>query len=45
MDKTSRGQFKPTLGLVDATTIAIGAIIGGGIFAVTGIVAVCPAPR
>jgi APA family basic amino acid/polyamine antiporter len=39
MDKTSRGQFKPTLGLFDATAIAIGAIIGGGIFVVTGIVA------
>jgi len=39
MDKTSRGQFKPTLGLFDATAIAIDAIIGGGIFVVTGIVA------
>jgi basic amino acid/polyamine antiporter, APA family len=32
-------QFKPTLGLFDATAVGLGAIIGGGIFVVTGIVA------
>jgi APA family basic amino acid/polyamine antiporter len=32
-------ELKPSLGLFDATAIGIGAIIGGGIFVVTGIVA------
>ncbi len=32
-------RLKPTLGLVDATAISVGAIIGAGIFVVTGIVA------
>ncbi|MGA9099138.1 MAG: amino acid permease [Methanotrichaceae archaeon] len=32
-------KLKPTLGLLDATAINIGAIIGAGIFVVTGIVA------
>lgn len=32
-------QLKPTLGLFDATAISVGAIIGAGIFVVTGIVA------
>ena len=31
--------LKPTLGLFDATAISVGAIIGAGIFVVTGIVA------
>ncbi|MEM2896799.1 MAG: amino acid permease [Candidatus Bathyarchaeia archaeon] len=31
--------LKPTLGLLDATAISVGAIIGAGIFIVTGIVA------
>src|SRR3972149_10021675 len=37
--KGSRDDLKPTLGLFDATAIGVGAIIGGGIFVVTGIVA------
>jgi len=32
-------RLKPTLGLFDATAISVGAIIGAGIFVVTGIVA------
>jgi len=32
-------KLKPTLGLFDATAISVGAIIGAGIFVVTGIVA------
>ncbi len=32
-------RLKPTLGLLDATAISVGAIIGGGIFVVIGIVA------
>jgi len=32
-------QLKPTLGLFDATAISVGAIIGAGIFVVTGIAA------
>jgi len=39
MGKTPEGQLKPTLGLYDATAIGIGAIIGAGIFVVTGIAA------
>ena len=34
-----RLKLKPTLGLLDATAISVGAIIGAGIFMVTGIVA------
>jgi len=32
-------RFKRTLGLFDATAISVGAIIGAGIFVVTGIAA------
>ena len=32
-------RLKPTLGLMDATDISVGANIGAGIFIVTGIVA------
>ena len=39
MKDGSPSELKPTLGLLDATAIGIGAIIGGGIFVVTGIVA------
>jgi len=41
MGKNSDHQsgLKPSLGLFDATAISVGAIIGGGIFVVTGIVA------
>jgi APA family basic amino acid/polyamine antiporter len=38
-DKPEQKQLKPTLGLWSATAINVGAIIGGGIFVVTGIVA------
>jgi len=34
-----QSQLKPSLGLFDATAISVGAIIGAGIFVVTGIVA------
>src|SRR4030042_1830639 len=34
-----RPRFKKTLGLFDATAISVGAIIGAGIFVVTGIAA------
>jgi len=34
-----RLKLKPTLGLLDATAISVGAIIGAGIFVVTGTVA------
>jgi hypothetical protein len=34
-----RLKLKPTLGLLDATAISVGAIIGAGIFVVTGIMA------
>jgi APA family basic amino acid/polyamine antiporter len=37
-EETQRG-LKRSLGLLDATAISVGAIIGGGIFVVTGIVA------
>jgi len=37
--KRSETGLQPILGLFDATSIGIGAIIGGGIFVVTGIVA------
>lgn len=39
MAETDRKRLKPTLGLWSAVAINIGAIIGGGIFVVTGIVA------
>jgi len=41
MDKeeAKRSELKPSLGLWDATAISVGAIIGAGIFVVTGIVA------
>lgn len=41
MDEKSneQSQLKPCLGLFDATAISVGAIIGAGIFVVTGIVA------
>jgi len=41
MDKegAQQGGLKPTLGLFDATAISVGAIIGAGIFVVTGIAA------
>jgi APA family basic amino acid/polyamine antiporter len=41
MDKEGSQQsgFRPSLGLFDATAIGVGAIIGGGIFVVTGIAA------
>jgi len=35
-----RVALKPTLGLLDVTAIGVGAIIGAGIFVVTGIAAV-----
>ena len=39
MTETEQKRLKPTLGLWSATAINVGAIIGGGIFVVTGIVA------
>ncbi|MGF3523209.1 MAG: APC family permease [Candidatus Bathyarchaeia archaeon] len=39
INKNEQKQLKPTLSLLDATAISIGAIIGGGIFVVTGIAA------
>lgn len=39
MSKEVQSKLKPTLGLLDATAINIGAIIGAGIFVVTGIAA------
>lgn len=39
MDYISKGHLKSSLNLFDATSIGLGAIIGGGIFIVTGIVA------
>ncbi|MEM3770435.1 MAG: amino acid permease [Candidatus Bathyarchaeia archaeon] len=38
-DNSRRGELKPTLGLYDATAISIGAIVGAGIYVVTGIAA------
>jgi APA family basic amino acid/polyamine antiporter len=38
-ESRSRSRFQPALGLFDATAISVGAIIGAGIFVVTGIVA------
>lgn len=42
--KRSETELQPILGLFDATAIGIGAIIGGGIFVVTGIVTAWQAP-
>src|SRR3989337_3975356 len=39
MEEKEHKALKPTLGLWGATAINVGAIIGGGIFVVTGIVA------
>ena len=39
MEETENKRLKPTLGLWSATAVNVGAIIGGGIFVVTGIVA------
>src|SRR3989337_1122286 len=39
MEEKEHKALKPTLGLWSATAINVGAIIGGGIFVVTGIVA------
>jgi APA family basic amino acid/polyamine antiporter len=39
MGESSSGKLKSTLGFFDATAISLGAIIGSGIFVVTGIVA------
>ncbi len=39
MTHGSRAALKPALGLLDATAIGVGAIIGAGIFVVTGIAA------
>jgi APA family basic amino acid/polyamine antiporter len=38
-EDTQQSRLKPSLGLFDATAISVGAIIGGGIFVVTGIAA------
>jgi APA family basic amino acid/polyamine antiporter len=38
-ESSSQSKFKQTLGLFDATAISVGAIIGAGIFVVTGIAA------
>jgi APA family basic amino acid/polyamine antiporter len=38
-DAFEQSELRPTLGLFDATAISVGAIIGAGIFVVTGIVA------
>jgi len=38
-ERTPGSRLSPALGLIDATAIGLGAIIGGGIFIVTGIVA------
>jgi basic amino acid/polyamine antiporter, APA family len=39
MDKSDSRGLKPALGLIDATAISVGAIIGAGIYVVIGIVA------
>jgi len=39
MAEPEQKKLKPTLGLWSATAINVGAIIGGGIFVVTGIAA------
>lgn len=38
-EETKQSGLKPTLGLFDATAVSVGAIIGAGIFVVTGIAA------
>ncbi|HUW48288.1 MAG TPA: amino acid permease, partial [Patescibacteria group bacterium] len=38
-EQTRQSKLKPTLGLFDATAVSVGAIVGGGIFVVTGIAA------
>jgi len=38
-ENVQQSRLKPTLGLFDATAISVGAIIGAGIFVVTGIAA------
>ncbi|MEM3596918.1 MAG: amino acid permease [Candidatus Bathyarchaeia archaeon] len=38
-EKAKQSKLKPTLGLFDATAISVGAIVGAGIFVVTGIAA------
>ncbi len=38
-EESSHSRFKPALGLFDATAISVGAIIGAGIFVITGIAA------
>jgi APA family basic amino acid/polyamine antiporter len=38
-DNSQESKLKPILGLLDATTINVGAIVGAGIFIVTGIAA------
>ncbi|MBS7635898.1 amino acid permease [Candidatus Bathyarchaeota archaeon] len=38
-NSSQHGELKPTLGLFDATAISIGAIVGAGIYVVTGIAA------
>lgn len=44
MDENDASRLKPSLGLVDATAISVGAIIGAGIYVVTGIVASLAGP-
>ena len=39
MEKSKQSTLKPTLSLFDATAISVGAIVGAGIFVVTGIAA------
>jgi APA family basic amino acid/polyamine antiporter len=38
-EETEHSSLKPTLGLLDSTAISVGAIVGAGIFVVTGIAA------
>ncbi|MGB9959885.1 MAG: APC family permease [Candidatus Bathyarchaeales archaeon] len=38
-EKSEISELKPTLGLFDATAISVGAIVGAGIFVITGIAA------
>ncbi len=38
-EESGHSRLKPTLGLFDATAISVGAIIGAGIFVITGIAA------
>jgi APA family basic amino acid/polyamine antiporter len=39
IEEREEGKLKPSLGLFDAVAVSVGAIIGGGIFVVTGIAA------